>query len=180
MYQTWMNKSRLYLKESSDLLKVPDFAWYARQVEKGNAFRRIGDEIYVYARSQQNTRNQLHRRETRFGTRFQTRVLIKIGTRDGYRWKDVVGTDAPVLVSHSSPPWFGHGPRLKVSRLGLGSRFELFSPRLLSKFYFVRDPLPSRSRPFRIVRVISSVGVRTFPNMVFRNPVPNQSSHQGR
>ncbi|GBM34362.1 hypothetical protein AVEN_239446-1 [Araneus ventricosus] len=70
-------------------------------------------------------------------------VRNQSSSRDGYRWKDVVGTDAPVL-SYPSPPWFGHGPRLKMLRLGFGSRFEPLSPRLFSQFYFVRDPLPSR------------------------------------
>ncbi|GBL75486.1 hypothetical protein AVEN_194660-1 [Araneus ventricosus] len=100
-----------------------------------------------------------------------------MAARDEYHSKVPVETDSPVLVSYLSPPWFGHGPRLKMSRSSLGSRFKPFSPRLLLKFYFVRYPLPSRSRPFRIVRVIPLAALRTFPNVRFRNPVRNQSSH---
>ncbi|GBM74658.1 hypothetical protein AVEN_58500-1 [Araneus ventricosus] len=98
-----------------------------------------------------------------------------MGTRDGYRWNVPVGLDAPVSVSYRSPPWFGHRPRLKVSRPSLGSRFEPLSPRPLSEFYFVRDPLLRRWRPFRIVRVVPSAGVRTFPSVRFQNQVRNQS-----
>lgn len=71
MYLTWMNKTRLYLKENPDLLKVPDDDWYARQVAKGNTFQRIGDEIYIYERTQQNMMNQLHKRETYLETQWR-------------------------------------------------------------------------------------------------------------
>ncbi|GBO31140.1 hypothetical protein AVEN_259070-1 [Araneus ventricosus] len=71
MYLTWMNKTRLYLKENPDLLKFPDDDWYARQVAKGNTFQRIGDEIYIYERTQQNMMNQLHKRETYLETQWR-------------------------------------------------------------------------------------------------------------
>ncbi|GBL75489.1 hypothetical protein AVEN_194662-1 [Araneus ventricosus] len=60
-----------------------------------------------------------------FGTRFETRVPIEFGTREGYRLKALVRKVSPVLVSYPAPRRFEHDPRLKMSRLDLGSRFVI-------------------------------------------------------
>ncbi|KAF8789722.1 hypothetical protein HNY73_007641 [Argiope bruennichi] len=62
---TWYKNKHMYLKVNPEYTKMPRKKWYSTQIQKGNTFQCIQNELYVLSPRQQSAMNQIKRHSKR-------------------------------------------------------------------------------------------------------------------